>query len=150
MEVKKGFVVGRVGFEYNDEIFTQGEDSGVTPLKVFSTRERAKAEVVARTIDQLRKMDRYDSLGCYGYSVDEVINDPHALVEILFPHLVDANIVEADDSVEAVVYNKLDDDMYSFFEEVTPIITKLSDYELAALVKTLAIKFFEVYEVEVE
>lgn len=44
MAKKIGFCVIKIGWEYNDENYYRADSGGGNPVKVFSTREKAKAE----------------------------------------------------------------------------------------------------------
>lgn len=43
MAKKTVFVVGKIGWEYNDENYYRPESEGVTPVKAYSTKEKAQA-----------------------------------------------------------------------------------------------------------
>lgn len=62
------FVVLRHDFEYNDEIYYQGEHAGGQPIKVFHDESLAKLYAKELTGDALRGLE----IGQYCYGLDEI------------------------------------------------------------------------------
>ena len=44
MAAKTVFILSKIGWEYNDETYYRPESEGVTPLRAYSTKEKAQAE----------------------------------------------------------------------------------------------------------
>lgn len=80
--MSKIYVITEASFEYNDEIYYQGESEGGEPVLAYSTREVAEKALDIKTrewVDGTRT--RYSSLSDYGYEVDEVV-DPEKFSEL--------------------------------------------------------------------
>lgn len=70
------FVIVETGFEYNDEIYTQGESGGGEPIQAYTSEDAAKVACDEKTLTWVEERcgSRYDSVTNYGYSPDEVMN----------------------------------------------------------------------------
>ena len=69
------YVVSEVGFDYNDEIYSvsgsnYGDKFG-TPVKVFSTREKANDFIEKKTVKVLKGLE----LGQYFYDLNDILRD---------------------------------------------------------------------------
>jgi len=71
------FVVLRKGFEYNDEIYSQSENSGGNPHKVFFTREGCSEEVERMNIKEFKETN----ISEYSYDIEDICDDPEELLE---------------------------------------------------------------------
>jgi hypothetical protein len=71
------FVVLRKGFEYNDEIYSQSENSGGNPHKVFFTREGCSEEVERMNIKEFKETNITE----YSYNIEDICDDPEELLE---------------------------------------------------------------------
>jgi hypothetical protein len=45
MAKKTIYIVSKIGWEYNDEVYFRPESEGGTPVNAYSTKEKAQAEV---------------------------------------------------------------------------------------------------------
>lgn len=127
--MEKLFVVSKVGFEYNDEIYHQTECTALNPVMAYHSKEAANAEAMRLNIAELRKVELYE----YGYGVDEMFSyrdrdSRYTVVQILSKY---------DDAC--------DDDLESF----DAAIKAASDEDLTQVVGLLRMKFFEVTEINV-
>ncbi len=73
--MSKIYVITEASFEYNDEIYYQGESEGGEPVLAYSTKSAAETALDIKTrewVDGTRT--RYSGLSDYGYSLDEVVD----------------------------------------------------------------------------
>lgn len=64
------YVLVRIGYEYNDEIYYNRGGSGGEPVKVFHDKKLAHLYCQKKNIDELKK----EEIGHYCYSLDEIDN----------------------------------------------------------------------------
>jgi hypothetical protein len=124
------YMVGEVGFEYNDEVYHLPESGGVTPIKLFRTEQAAEVEVAKLTMARLKKGE---DLMQYCYEFREIcttyFNEAREIVE-----KYDANI-----DLRNLEYGELERVMGTF-----------SDEDLLEFIHTLDIEFFSIIAVETE
>lgn len=142
----KGYVVGEVAYEYNDEVMHRpyGCDDAVKPIKVYKFIENAEREARRLHFEQLVKItddeNSYHGLSSYGYDTNEIFKKMGVLEELLRKY----SLLEKDQEMKDL--------------EVTQIAGKyikllkrngLQDVELVIALSCCKVQFFEVYEVEV-
>ena len=61
------YTIVQVGWEYNDEYYYQGENGGGNPLSVYKDRSKAEAAVLAKNIEEYKRISssRWNRLGAY-------------------------------------------------------------------------------------
>ena len=60
------YTIVKVGWEYNDECYYQGECGGGTPLSCYKDRSKAEDAALAKNIEEYRKISGYrNQLGAY-------------------------------------------------------------------------------------
>ena len=70
--MKTGYVVQKIGYEYNDEIYHTSEYDGFSKsIEVFLDRAKANEQANQRNIAEFRGND----IGHYCYGLDEIINE---------------------------------------------------------------------------
>ena len=68
MEKKKGFIIQKIGYEYNDEYYYRSGDGGGNPITVILNRELAKEKFFELEVESWRGT----FLGYYGYELSEL------------------------------------------------------------------------------
>lgn len=124
------YVVGEVGFEYNDEIYYRGQGGGSTPIRLFKSKEAAEAERLILTRDHFKKGGDYNSLMCYGYDNKEIFKDEYTARMMVNKYMPD----NADEDWE-----------WDF--DFSPMFNTMTWEDFTKFEKALYIKFYEVYEV---
>lgn len=134
------YVIGKIGYEYNDEVYHRpyGCENASEPVSVYRSRENAEAECRRQNAAEFAKMDdEWNGLGSFGYDSDEIFDDEDAAVALLRK------------------YGAIDEDEYPDSDELNDLFpTLFKDYELSEEDLTLAfsackVTFFDVYEVHV-
>jgi len=70
--MKTGYVVQKIGYEYNDEIYHTSEYDGFSKsVEVFLDENKANEQAKQRNIAEFRGND----IGHYCYGLDEIINE---------------------------------------------------------------------------
>ena len=64
----KGYVLSRVDYQYNDEVYSQGEGDGVNPEKIFMDKETALKECEKLNV----KMFRGLNIHSYTYDIEDL------------------------------------------------------------------------------
>lgn len=123
----KMYVLSRVDFEYNDEIYRMTENEGGKPLVVFFDRVKAEAECQKRNIQEIKKVE----WSSYAYGFDDLFHygkneERKAVAEML-------GIVDMEDE--------------EIFNHMTAMIPSLSQEQLIVLSNLLSVTFFKVDEV---
>ena len=119
------YVVCKIGYEYNDEIYYAPETDTAVPVKAYRSKEKADAEANKLNLKEFRDIE------IEGYSYD---------LEGLFPtdYIRGKSIINVDIS-EYDFHDK---------EDVAEFIAKANDEELTKLVALMDIKFYEVREIK--
>lgn len=120
---KKGYVIQRVGYEYDDETYSRAQDGGGNPVIVMTDEVEAKKRMMELEIEAWRGQ----SIGHYGYDADEVAAD-----EAEFQRALEAMGLEADDLWDVEIPKTATDD------------------QIKRLIKSSKIKFYEIVEVKIE
>jgi hypothetical protein len=118
------YIIQRIGYEYNDEVYHTTESGGGTPEKVYSDKQKAQ--------DRCDELNATELSGCaimeYGYSFEEI-----------FSNLEKANLVLS--KIGAPIPEDTD------WDYKLPKMTVSQYKKVAPYIK---VKFFEVVEVEGE
>lgn len=125
------FLVVEEAYEYNDEIYTQGDSDGSTPVKLYRTQIAADKVALESNIEFLQDAD----LNYYGYSLNEVVN-VSKLLDIV-PQASD--IIDYDSDIEEVKW-----------EDVFEIIDDLIAEDRIRAYACFKIQPFKVTSVEIE
>jgi hypothetical protein len=134
MTQKTLYMVGAVGYEYNDEIYYRGENDAVTPVMLYTSLEKAEAEAVRLTLSDLRTTE----LNQYAWCIEDIILDTKA-----HKRAVEDLMEKYSPGWEVKAYEG-----YEEMESMGGIIQQMSDSDLSELLSHLTIKFYEVHEVE--
>lgn len=70
----KYYIIQKVGYEYNDEVYYRAEDGGGTPEYVFLDKDKAQKSCDEKNIKELSGLNIFE----YGYSSDEIFEDEAA------------------------------------------------------------------------
>lgn len=81
------YVVVEVGYEYNDEIYSQSE-SGGNPRGIYLTEEAAKEAAVRRSAEKMKIINPFE----YGYGLDEISSLFEKEMEKKMSDILDADI----------------------------------------------------------
>jgi len=133
MTNEKLYMVGAIGYEYNDEVFYRGESESVTPVILYRSVEKAEAEAARLTLSDLRDADLSD----YAWGVEDLVRDTkvhkRALEDLMEKYSPGWEIssCEGHDSLN----------------ELSLFIKQMSDEDVLAFLSHLTIKFYEVHEV---
>ncbi len=128
------YVVGEVGFEYNDEIYTQSSDQAVTPVVVYRSEERAWEVAYQMTIDAI--LAKQIDLGQYGYDIGEIIEDFDTFRDLV-------------ERYKPGFYESFYDEPYSREDEIAMIVSLMNQEERTQFIESLGFSLYTVYEVEV-
>ncbi len=120
---KKGYVIQKLGYEYNDETYYRPEDGGGNPVIVMTDEVVAKKKFMELEIEAWRG----ETVGNYGYNLDEVASD-----ESEFEKALEAMGLEVDDLWNVEIPKTATDD------------------QIKRLIKASSIRFHEIVEVEIE
>ena len=69
--MKKGYVISRLYWEYNDEFHYNPTDEAVTPVKVFITEDKAKEELTNLEIAEWQAVFTHDTIGSYSHDCSD-------------------------------------------------------------------------------
>jgi hypothetical protein len=124
------YVVMEIGWEYNDEVYSRGNngDSGGTPKKVFRDKAMAKKRAGDLNIKELTTSS-YRGLNSYGYELDDIVKRKHQ-GEL-------ATLLERDD-------------LEGWMEDECPLPDSMSKELAIKVLACLEVSWFEVVEVDLE
>ena len=126
-----GYVISRIGYEYNDEISVRPENDEGKPLKVYLDKEKAKAEMKALNRAEIIKCN----FGEYGYELRETIRDVEMFKNILNKY---NEFPEGDNDSNELYYSEWLEGNHN----------KLSPKDQDAIIGLSLIKFYTLTEVE--
>ena len=124
------YVVGKVGFQYNDEIYFRGEVVGVTPQVAFRSKEKAEEVALEKNIQTLKEIsgdDWYNGLNAYCYDYEEIFSDARELYQLLNSKGIDEDDIPWNQFIESLT----EDEFKQFYDN-------------------LELRFYEVHEVVYE
>lgn len=127
-----GYVVTEIGYEYNDEIYYQGESGGGTPVKVYLDKEKAQSETDRLNLEALVTCE----IGQYAYDLSEIINDMDSFEKIIRKY---------DKQAEVSV-----DDSYQLGEWFSSHASKFSNADKKKLLDLVSLEFYTLAEVEID
>lgn len=127
----KIFVVTEVSFEYNDEYYYTGESDGGTPVKAYSTKEKAKAAIPEYTRNWIKEQS--DSK--WGSILDYVGEDRDGFLVDVF-----ASDAGLDEDEVTTAFDNYD----------TAKINEFISNNLDSAVKAFNVTLFKVTEVELD
>ncbi|MEK6829499.1 MAG: hypothetical protein AABY15_05180 [Nanoarchaeota archaeon] len=120
---KKGYVIQKLGYEYNDETYYRPQDGGGTPEIVLTDEVMAKKRMMELEIKEWRGQ----SIGNYGYGLDEIAED-----ELEFEKALKAIGLDPEDGWD------LD------------IPKTATDEQIKRLIKASRVRFYEIVEVDID
>lgn len=126
----KLYVVGKIGYEYNDEIYYKGGSGGIEPVTVYTSKERATAEAQKANLEQFLKED----FMAYCYDVEDIFNDINSAQKLLEKYGYEERLSE-------LAYEG---------DEVMSIIKQMTQSDQLAFIETINLQFFDVREVKLE
>ena len=127
-----GYVITEIGYEYNDEIYSQNDSGGGTPIRVFLDKEKAQAEVNRMNIDSLISCE----IGSYAYDLEEIIDDIPAFEKIISKY-----------DLKKEVNMKESYDLGKWFASNA---SKFSESDKVKLLDLVMLEFFSITEVEID
>lgn len=74
-----GYVITEVGYEYNDEIYSQNDGGAGNPIKIYLDKAKAEEEVKNMNMDSLFTCD----IGDYAYDLEDIITDMDELKKVI-------------------------------------------------------------------
>lgn len=127
-----GYVITEIGYEYNDEIYSQNDSGGGTPVRVFLDKEKAQAEVNKMNIASLVSCE----IGSYSYDLEEIIDDIPAFEKIISKYDLkkEVNVKESYDLGQWFASNA----------------SKFSESDKVKLLDLVTLEFFSITEVEID
>jgi hypothetical protein len=139
--MSKLYVIGKVGFEYNDEIYARPEGDEVKPISAYRSQETAKKTAAAANLAELKELLKpkysHDGLGMYGYNLVEIINE-HNFGKV-------CKILEIEEkNFSELLWLRID------INEFSDTIKDANDEQLMKIMDCMSLKFFTVSEVELE
>lgn len=120
---KKGYVIQKIGYEYDDETYNRAQDGGGNPIIVMTDEVAAKKKFMELEIEAWRG----ETVGHYGYDIDEVATN-----ESEFEKALESMGLDADD-----LWN-------------VEIPMTATDEQIRRLIKSSKIRFHEIVEVEIK
>lgn len=127
-----GYVITEVGYEYNDEIYTENDSGGGTPVKVYLDKAKAEAEGTKMNLDALMSCE----IGSYAYDLDDIIDDMPAFEKI---------IKKYDPKNEVDI-----EDTYALGEWFSSHAPKFSESDKKKVWELISLEFFTITEVEID
>jgi hypothetical protein len=133
MTNEKLYMVGAIGYEYNDEVFYRGESESVTPVILYRSVEKAEAEAARLTLSDLRDAELSD----YAWCVEDLVRDTkvhkRALEDLMEKYSPGWEISSCEG--------------HDGLSELSSVIKQMPDADVLAFLSHLTIKFYEVHEV---
>lgn len=136
LKAKPGIVymIGEIGYEYNDEVYNKSE--GVTPTKLYRDPNKARTEMLKMEKEQWKTWDH--PLTAMHYSVDECVKNGRLLESVLKRNGITAHI----DEIYEMSYG---DDLES---EIINAVLKMSETDFQLFYDSMNVHFYEMHEVE--
>ena len=72
-----GYIILQKGFEYNDEVYSEPENGGGHPKKIYFNRENALSEVKRLNIKDFKETN----ISLYSYEIEDICEDPEELLD---------------------------------------------------------------------
>lgn len=123
MMEKKGYVIQKIGYEYDDETYNRAQDGGGNPVIIMTDEVAAKKKFMELEIEAWRG----ETVGHYGYDLDEVATN-----ESEFERALESMGLDTDD-----LWN-------------VEIPSTATDEQIRRLIKSSKIRFHEIVEVEIK
>lgn len=127
-----GYVITEIGYEYNDEIYYQGESGGGTPVKVYLDKEKAQAELNRLNLESLVTCE----IGEYAYDLEDIIDDMSA-----FEKIIQKYDKEGEVSVR---------DSYELGNWFATHASNFSNSDKKKLLEIINLEFYTIAEVEID
>lgn len=127
-----GYVITEIGYEYNDEIYYQGESGGGTPVKVYLDKDKAQAELDRLNLESLVTCE----IGEYAYDLEDIIDDMSAFEKIIKKY-DKTEQVSVEDSYE----------LGNWFAKHAP---NFSQADKKKLLEIVSLEFYTLTEVEID
>lgn len=127
-----GYVITEVGYEYNDEIYYQGESGGGTPVKVYLDKEKAQFELDRLNLESLITCE----IGQYAYDLEDIIDDMGEFESIIRKY----------DKQGEVSVN----DSYELGEWFSSNASRFSKADQKKLLEIVNLEFYNLAEVEID
>lgn len=129
-------MVGEVEYQYNDETYYRGEGTGVKPVILYTTKEKAEFEALRMTRVALCGSDTketyyWPNLMEFGYGLDEVFEDEETATDLLKQY--------------GMPSENLEEDRWDL--DLRPYLKKMSQADFKQFVGALGVSFYEVVEV---
>jgi len=123
MKNKKGYVIQKIGYEYNDETYYRPEDGGGNPVVVITDEFIAKKRWLELEVEAWREQ----RIGYYGDGLDDIAENER----------------EFENALEAIGV-----DYNSFWDIKIP--KTATDDEIKRLIKASKVRMYEIIEVDIE
>lgn len=127
-----GYVITEIGYEYNDEIYTIGENSGGVPTQIYLNKEKAIFKLELLNIEAFVNCD----IGSYAYNMTEIVSDMYEFESLMKKY--DKNLDE------------YFIDSYDFGSWFTNNIKKFSPEDQKYAFSLVNLEFYTLYEVEID